>query len=173
MELFPGWYLHMGGDEVTKVRWQGSEAAHAVMRREGLANEEELQSYFIRRIEQFLAAHGRRLIGWNEILQGGLPPRATVMSWQGTSGGITAARAGHDVVMTPGDPLYFDHYQGDPAGEPLAWGGLNPLERVYQFEPVPDSLAVEEGRHVLGPQANMWTEYVPTAAQLDYMVYPR
>src|SRR5574341_1917111 len=103
MELFPGWYLHMGGDEVTKVRWQGSEAAHAVMRREGLANEEELQSYFMRRMEAFLAAHGRRLIGWNEILQGGLPPEATVMSWQGASGGIVAARAGHDVIMSPGD----------------------------------------------------------------------
>ena len=173
MELFPGRYLHVGGDEVTKVRWHASDSAQAVMRREGLASEEELQSYFMRRIEAFLSAHGRRLIGWNEILQGGLPPEATVMSWQGTSGGIAAARAGHDVIMSPGDYLYFDHYQGDPASEPLAWGGNNPLERVYQFEPVPDSLTTQEAAHVLGAQANLWTEYVPTDAQLEYMVYPR
>lgn len=173
MELFPGRYIHVGGDEVTKVRWHASEAAQAVMRREGLADEEALQSYFMRRIEAFLSAHQRRLIGWNEILQGGLPPEATVMSWQGTSGGIAAARAGHDVIMSPGDYLYFDHYQGDPASEPLAWGGFNPLERVYRFEPVPDSLTAAEATHVLGAQANMWTEYVPTDAQLEYMVYPR
>ncbi len=173
MALFPGRYIHVGGDEVPKVRWQASEQAQAVMRREGLANEEELQGYFMRRIEAFLGSHGRRLIGWNEILQGGLPPQATVMSWQGTSGGIAAAQAGHDVIMSPGDYLYFDHYQGDPAEEPLAWGGYTPLERVYQFEPVPDSLTAEEARHVLGPQANMWTEYVPTEAQLEYMVFPR
>jgi hexosaminidase len=173
MALFRGRYLHVGGDEVTKVRWHASEAAQAVMRREGLANEEELQSYFMRRIEAFLASRGRRLIGWDEILQGGLPPEATVMSWQGTSGGIVAARAGHDVIMSPGDYLYFDHYQGDPASEPLAIGGFNPIERVYQFEPVPDSLTAQEATHVLGAQANMWTEYVPTDALLEYMVFPR
>jgi hexosaminidase len=173
MALFPGRYLHVGGDEVTKVGWHASGAAQAVMRREGLADEEQLQSYFMRRIEAFLSTHGRRLIGWDEILQGGLPPEATVMSWRGTAGGIEAARAGHDVIMSPGDYLYFDHYQGDPASEPLAFGGFNPLERVYQFEPVPDSLTAEEATHVLGAQANMWTEYVPTDAQLEYMVYPR
>jgi hexosaminidase len=173
MGLFPGRYIHAGGDEVPKTRWQASEAAQAVMRREGLANEEELQSYFMRRIEAFLSAHGRRLIGWDEILQGGLPPEATVMSWRGTSGGIEAARAGHDVIMSPGDPLYFDHYQGDPASEPMAIGGFNPLEGVYQFEPVPDSLTAGEATHVLGAQANMWTEYVPSDARLEYMVYPR
>jgi len=173
MALFPGRYIHVGGDEVPQTRWHQSALAQAVMRRERLANEDELQSYFMRRIEKFLAAHGRRLVGWDEILQGGLPPEATVMSWRGTVGGIAAARAGHDVVMTPGEYLYFDHYQGDSTTEPLAWGGFVPLEKVYQYEPVPDSLTPEQARHVIGLQGNMWTEYVPDARELDYMVYPR
>lgn len=173
LALFPGRYIHVGGDEVPKVRWRESELAQAVMRRRGLANEEELQSYFIRRMETFLNRNGRRLIGWDEILEGGLPPRATVMSWRGTAGGIAAAREGHDVIMSPGSHLYFDHSQGDPDTEPLAIGGYSPLERVYQFEPVPDELTAEEGRHVLGPQANLWTEYVTTAAHLEYMAFPR
>ncbi len=173
MALFPSRYIHVGGDEVPKTRWHASALAQAVMRREGLADEEELQSYFMRRIEAFLARHGRRLMGWDEILQGGLPPEATVMSWQGTAGGITAARAGHDVVMTPGGYLYFDHYQGDSASEPLAIGGYTPLDSVYAFEPVPDSLTPEQARYVIGLQGNMWTEYVPTEQQLDYMVWPR
>ena len=173
MQLFPSRYIHVGGDEVPKFRWQESPAAQAVMRQNGLANEEDLQSYFMKRIEQFLSSHGRRLIGWDEILQGGLPPEATVMSWRGTEGGIAAARAGHDVIMTPGDYLYFDHYQGDSAGEPLAIGGYLPLERVYEYEPVPDSLTPEQATHILGAQGNMWTEYVSTAEHLEYMVYPR
>jgi hexosaminidase len=173
MELFPSRYIHVGGDEAPKFRWHASPVAQAVMRQNGLANEEELQSYFMKRIEQFLSSHGRRLIGWDEILEGGLPPEATVMSWRGTEGGIAAARAGHDVVMTPGDYLYFDHYQGEASAEPLAIGGYLPLERVYEYEPVPDSLTPQQATHILGAQGNMWTEYIPTAEQLEYMVYPR
>ncbi|HET7584994.1 MAG TPA: beta-N-acetylhexosaminidase [Gemmatimonadaceae bacterium] len=173
MALFPGTYIHVGGDEVPKRRWRESDAAQAVMRREGLANEAELQSYFMRRIEAFLTAHGRRLIGWDEILEGGLPPEATVMSWRGTAGGIAAARAGHDVIMTPSDFLYFDHYQGDPATEPLAIGGFTPLGKVYAFEPVPDSLTADQARHILGAQANVWTEYIATESQVEYMLFPR
>jgi hexosaminidase len=173
MALFPSRYIHIGGDEVPKVRWRESALAQEVMRREGLANEEELQSWFIRRIEKFLAQHGRRLIGWDEILEGGLAPDATVMSWRGMSGGIAAARQGHDVIMTPNSHLYFDHYQGDRAREPLAIGGNSPLPRVYSFEPVPDSLSASEARHILGAQANVWTEYMKTESHVEYMVFPR
>ena len=147
--------------------------AQEIIRREGLRDEAELQSWFIRRIETFLRAHGRRLIGWDEILQGGLAPDATVMSWRGTEGGIAAARQGHDVVMTPGSHLYFDHYQGPPETEPLAIGGFTPLWRVYEFEPVPPDLTAEEARHVLGAQANVWTEYITTPEQVEYMALPR
>ncbi len=173
LALFPGPFIHIGGDEVPKRRWRESADAQAVMRREGLRNEEELQSWFIQRIERFLAARGRRLIGWDEILEGGLPPRATVMSWRGTAGGIAAARAGHDVVMSPTSHLYFDYYQGDPRFEPLAIGGLLPLEQVYRFEPVPDELTADEARHILGAQGNVWTEYLPTPAHVEYMALPR
>jgi hexosaminidase len=143
------------------------------MRREGLKNEGELQSWFIRRVEAFLRSRGRRLIGWDEILEGGLAPDATVMSWRGVSGGVAAARQRHDVIMTPGSYLYFDHYQGAPPGEPLAIGGYTTLERVYAFEPVPPELTPEEARHVLGAQANVWTEYIPTPEQVEYMAFPR
>ena len=173
MELFPGEYIHIGGDEAPKARWEASEVAQEVMRREGLADEGELQSWFVRRIERFLDAHGRRLIGWDEILEGGLPPNATVMSWQGVQGGIDAARQGHDVVMTPTSHVYFDYLQGDTAQEPLGIGGFVPLERVYSFEPVPDELSAAEARHVLGAQANLWTEYIPTGEHAEYMLNPR
>ncbi len=173
MDLFPGPYVHVGGDEVPKVRWRESELAQEVMRREGLADEDELQSWFMGRIERFLHRHGRSLIGWDEILEGGLPERAVVMSWRGTAGGIEAARQGHDVIMTPTDHMYFDYYQGDPATEPLANGGQVPLERVYGFEPVPEELTPEETGRVLGPQANLWTEYVKTPEHLEYMLFPR
>jgi hexosaminidase len=143
------------------------------MRRENLATPEALQSWFIRRVEQMLIAKNKRLIGWDEILVGGLAPEATVMSWRGTSGGIAAAREGHDVIMTPGSHLYFDAYQGDAKQEPLAIGGLLPLERVYEFEPVPDSLTPEQARHILGAQANLWSEYFTSTAQVEYMAYPR
>jgi hexosaminidase len=173
MMLFPSPYIHIGADEAPKARWEESELAQEVMRREGLADEEELQSYFIRRIETYLNANGRRLIGWDEILEGGLAPDATVMSWRGMDGGIEAARQGHDVIMTPTSHLYFDYYQGDTLQEPLAIGGLTTLERVYSFEPVPDSLTATEANHVLGAQGNVWTEYMKTADYVEYMVLPR
>jgi hexosaminidase len=173
MDLFPGEYIHIGGDEAPKDRWEESDVARAVMEREGLADFDELQSWFIRRIERFLAGHGRRLIGWDEILEGGLAPDATVMSWRGIQGGIEAARQGHDVIMTPGSHLYFDHYQGDPEGEPLAIGGFSPLEHVYSFDPVPPDLTPDERGRILGAQANVWTEYIPTEDHVEYMVFPR
>jgi hexosaminidase len=144
-----------------------------VIRREGLAGEEELQSYFIRRIERFLIAHGRRLIGWDEILEGGLAPEATVMSWRGVAGGIEAARQGHDVIMAPTNRTYFDYYQGDSIAEPLAIGGFVPLDSVYAFEPVPSELTAGEAAHVLGAEGCVWTEYIATPASVEYMLLPR
>jgi hexosaminidase len=173
MALFPSEYIHIGGDEAPKTRWESSDVAQDVIRREGLADEHELQSWFIQRIERFLNAHGRRLIGWDEILEGGLAPNATVMSWRGTAGGIAAARAGHDVVMTPTSHMYFDYYQGAPEQEPLAIGGFVPLEQVLAFEPVPAELTADEARHVLGAQGNVWTEYMRTTEHVEYMVLPR
>lgn len=173
MELFPSRYIHIGGDEAPKDRWKESPLAQEVIHRERLADEAELQSWFIRRIERFLAQHGRRLIGWDEILEGGLAPDATVMSWRGVDGGIEAARQGHDVIMTPTSHVYFDYYQGDPASEPLAIGGFTPLEKVYAFEPVPTELTPTEARHVLGAQGNVWTEYMKTSDHVEYMVLPR
>lgn len=173
MDLFPGEYVHIGGDEAPKARWETSEVAQSVMRREGLADEHELQSWFVQRIERFLNDHGRRLIGWDEILEGGLAPDATVMSWRGVQGGIDAARQGHDVIMTPTSHLYFDFYQGDPTQEPLAIGGYQPLERVYSFEPVPDELTATEARHILGAQGNLWTEYITSEDHAEYMAFPR
>ncbi len=173
LELFPSRYIHIGGDEAPKTRWRASELAQSVIRREGLADEHELQGYFIKRIERFLARHGRALIGWDEILEGGLPPEATVMSWRGMDGGIAAAKQGHDVIMTPGSHVYFDHYQGAREFEPLAIGGYTPLDKVYAFEPVPQSLSAAEARHVLGAQGNVWTEYIKTPEHVEYMVFPR
>jgi hexosaminidase len=144
------------------------------MKREGLKDERELQSYFIRRIEKFVNAHGRRIIGWDEILEGGLAPNAAVMSWHGESGGIAAAKAGHDVVMTPTSYAYFDYYQSrDTAKEPEAIGGYLPLERVYSYNPIPAALTEAERGHVLGFQANVWTEHIAGRDKLDYMTYPR
>ncbi len=160
MEIFPSPYIHIGGDEAPKAAWEESELAQEVIRREGLADEEELQSWFIRRIEGFLNANGRRLVGWDEILEGGLAPDATVMSWRGEAGGIQAAREGHDVIMTPNSHLYLDYYQGDTSQEPLAIGGFTPLEKVYAYEPVPADLTSAEAPHVLGAQGNVWTEYM-------------
>jgi hexosaminidase len=173
MALFPSRYIHIGGDEAPKARWVASAVAQEVKRREGLADEAELQSWFIRRIEAFLRRHGRQLIGWDEILEGGLAPEATVMSWRGVEGGIEAARQGHDVIMTPTSHVYFDYYQGDRASEPLANGGFTPLEKVYGFEPVPPELNAQEARHVLGAQGNVWTEYMKTPDHVEYMVLPR
>jgi hexosaminidase len=173
MDIFPSEYIHIGGDEAPKKRWKESAAAQSVMKKEKLADEDELQSWFIRRIERFLNANGRRLIGWDEILEGGLAPNATVMSWRGTKGGIAAAKQGHDVVMAPQQDLYFDHYQADPEHEPLAIGGLTPIEDTYGYEPVPPELEATEAAHVLGPEACVWTEYMPTADHVEYMAYPR
>ena len=175
-ELFPSPYIHIGGDEVPKKQWEESPLAQSVMRREGLADEKELQSWFIRRVEAHLNSLGKQLIGWNEILEGGLAPRATVMSWQGTSGGIEAARMGHDVIMTPTDYLYFDFYQGDPETEPLAmnWARrIIPLDTVYAYDPIPEELTEAEARHILGAQGNVWTEYISTPEYAEYMAFPR
>ncbi|GAB4418037.1 MAG: family 20 glycosylhydrolase [Bacteroidia bacterium] len=172
-DIFPGHYIHIGGDEAPKARWEASAYCQDLMRREGLKNEMELQSYFIRRMERFINAHGRDIIGWDEILEGGLAPNATVMSWRGMEGGIEAAHQQHDVIMTPTDFCYFDYYQADPSTEPLAIGGMLPVEKVYRFEPTPAALGSDEARHILGGQANVWTEYIRTPEYLDYMVFPR
>ncbi|MEI6677434.1 MAG: beta-N-acetylhexosaminidase [Mariniphaga sp.] len=173
MDLFPSKYIHIGGDEATKTVWEKCPDCKKRIKTEGLKNVGELQSYFIKRIEKFINAKGRVLLGWDEILEGGLPPKATVMSWRGTQGGIDAAKLGHDVVMTPGNPCYFDHYQGPKAEEPLAIGGFNPLNKVYEFNPVPTELDAEAAKHILGAQANLWTEYVPDIKHVQYMTFPR
>ncbi len=173
MDLFPSQYIHIGGDEATKTNWVACPKCQARIKAEGLQNTEQLQSYFIHRIEKFVNSKGRTLIGWDEILQGGLAPRATVMSWRGFDGGIAAARQGHDVVMTPTDNCYFDYYQGPQDQEPLAIGGYLPLKKVYDFEPVPKALNADEAKHILGGQANLWSEFVPTSQHLEYMTFPR
>jgi len=173
MELFPSEYIHVGGDEADKTEWQRCPDCQSRIMEEGLKDEDELQSYFIRRIEKFLSANGRKLIGWDEILEGGLAPGAAVMSWRGMEGGIEAARMGHYVVMTPGSHCYFDHYQGDPSHEPMAIGGYTTLKKVYSFDPVPEALPDDEAKYILGAQANLWTEYVHTGDHAEYMVLPR
>jgi hexosaminidase len=173
IDLFPGTYLHIGGDEANKAEWKRCPKCQARIKAEGLKDEGELQSYFIKRIEKFLKTKNRRLIGWDEILEGGLAPEATVMSWRGTAGGIQAARAGHDVVMTPTDYCYIDYYQGDPLIEPIAIGGFLPLKTVYSYEPVPDSLTSKEAGHVLGLQGNLWAEFIPDPPKAEYMAFPR
>ncbi len=173
MDLFPGPYIHIGGDEADKKEWRTCPLCQARIKAEGLKDEEELQSYFIKRIEKFIISHGRRLIGWDEILQGGLAPEATVMSWRGTQGGIEAAQQGHDVIMSPTSNCYFDYYQGSPDDEPTAIGGFLPLSRVYAFDPIPAELSAEEARHILGAQANLWTEYISTPEHAEYMLFPR
>jgi len=171
--LFPFKYLHIGGDECPKERWAKCPDCQKRMKAEGLKDEMQLQSYFIRRIEKFLIANNRSLVGWDEILEGGLAPEVTVMSWRGVAGGIEAARQGHDVIMSPNSHCYFDHYQGDPKFEPKAWGGYLSLEKVYSYEPTPEGLNVQDAKHVLGAQANIWTEYIPTEQQVEYMALPR
>ncbi|MFN2395845.1 MAG: beta-N-acetylhexosaminidase [Bacteroidales bacterium] len=173
IELFPSQYIHIGGDECPKTRWKECPECQARIREEGLADEYELQSYFIRRIEKFLLSKGRNIIGWDEILEGGLAPRATVMSWRGVRGGIEAAQMGHDVIMTPTSHCYFDYYQADPETQPLAIGGYLPLSRVYEFNPIPLDLSDKEAKHILGAQGNVWTEYMKTSGHVEYMAYPR
>jgi hexosaminidase len=173
MNLFPSTFIHVGGDEADKTEWEKCPKCQQRIEEEGLADEHELQSYFISRIEKFLNNHGRRLIGWDEILEGGLAPEATVMSWRGEAGGIEAAKMNHDVVMSPGSHCYFDHYQGNPSLEPLAFGGYTTLKKVYSYEPVPKELAPEKAKYVLGAQANVWTEYMPDGKHVEYMIFPR
>lgn len=173
LALFPSEYIHIGGDECPKVRWQACPKCQAMIRREGLKDEHELQSYFIRRMEKFLNAKGRRLIGWDEILEGGLAPNATVMSWRGAQGGIDAATAGHDVVMSPNTHCYLDYYQSeDHSNEPPAIGRFISLEKAYSFDPV-EGVPADKAHHIIGGQGNVWTEYMPTAEIVEYMTYPR
>ena len=173
MNIFPSKYIHIGGDEAPKTRWESCSLCQKRMQDEHLKNAHELQNYFITRIEKFLNSNGRQIIGWDEILEGGLAPGATVMSWRGTDGGIAAAKLKHDVIMTPGSHCYFDHYQGNPATEPLAIGGFNTLQNVYSFEPVPGELTSEESKYIIGSQGNVWTEYMLNSSQVEYMAFPR
>jgi hexosaminidase len=174
LELFPSEFIHIGGDEADKALWKTSPRIQERIRELGLRDEHELQSWFIRRMDAFLTSKGRRLVGWDEILEGGLAPNATVMSWRGTKGGIEAARAGHDVVMAPTSHTYLDYYQSrNTAGEPLAIGGFLPLETVYAFDPVPAELEPQHRRHILGAQAQLWTEYMKGPKQVEYMAFPR
>ena len=171
--LFPGPYIHIGGDEVPKGPWKKSAACQARMRALGLKNEEELQSYFIKRVEKIVESRHRQIIGWDEILEGGLAPGATVMSWRGIDGGIAAAVAGHDVIMTPTSHCYLDYSQTQRKGEQPTIGGHLTLENVYGFDPTPAKLTGEQAAHVLGVQGNLWTEYVPDMSQLEYQAFPR
>ena len=173
MDLFPSEYIHIGGDEAAKRSWEKCPKCQARIRKEGLKDEKELQSYLIHRIEKFLNDHGRKLIGWDEILEGGLAPSATVMSWRGEQGGITAAKAEHDVIMTPGEFCYLDAYQDAPVSQPEAIGGYLTLEKVYSYDPVPAELTDAQKPFIKGVQANVWTEYIPTEEHAEYMIYPR
>ena len=174
LDLFPSEFIHVGGDEAPKKQWRESPAAQARMQALGLHDEEELQSYFIRRMDAYLTSKGRRLLGWDEILEGGLAENATVMSWRGVQGGVAAVNAGHDVVMAPNSHTYFDYYQSDDRDvEPLAIGGFLPLEGAYAFEPVCEGIDAEYAHHVLGGQGQVWTEYIPTPEHVEYMAFPR
>ena len=173
MGLFPSTYIHIGGDEAVKDQWKSWPGAQARMRALGLTDEDALQSWYIHRIEQFLNAHGRRLIGWDEILKGGLAPNATVMAWHGVTGAIEAARLGHDSIVTPSRPLYFNYRQSDSPDEPPGRAPMNTLADVYRFEPAPAELTPDQRKHVLGVQANIWTEHVRTEPRVEHMLFPR
>jgi hexosaminidase len=165
--------IHIGGDECPKESWKKCAKCQQRKKENNLKDEHELQSYFVQRMEKYLNSKGRTLMGWDEILEGGLAPNAVVMSWRGEKGGIEAAKQKHEVVMTPNSHLYFDHYQGKASVEPLAIGGYTTLEKVYSYNPTPKELSPEEGKFVKGVQANVWTEYIPTTQQVEYMVMPR
>lgn len=173
MDIFPSTYIHIGGDEADKTAWRKCPKCQQRIQENNLNNEEGLQSYAIKRVEQYLTERGRKLIGWDEILEGGLAPEATVMSWRGEQGGIEAANSGHDVIMTPGSHLYFDSYQTNPIGQPEAIGGFLPLDKVYAYNPISKDISVDKQQHVLGVQANLWTEYIPTQEHVEYMAFPR
>jgi len=172
--LFPSKYIHIGGDESPKDYWKQSEFCQNLIKQLGVDGEHGLQSYFIQRIEKYLNGKGRSIIGWDEILEGGLAPNATVMSWRGTDGGIAAAKENHDVIMTPGsEGLYFDHAQSPSADEPTNIGGMSPYTKPYGYDPVPKELTAEQQKHIIGVQANLWTEYIQTPAKVEYMTLPR
>ena len=173
MQLFPSEYIHIGGDEAGKAAWKTCPKCQKRMQEEKISDVDGLQSYLIHRIEVFLNKHGRKLLGWDEILQGGLAPNATVMSWRGEEGGIAAIRSGHQAIMTPGGYCYFDTYQDAPDSQPEAIGGYLPLKKVYSYNPVPEVLSAEEAKLVYGVQGNVWAEYIPTPEHREYMIYPR
>ena len=173
MELFPSHYIHIGGDECPKKAWDKCAHCKALLQQEGLTNWDALQSYFVTRIERFVNGKGRDIIGWDEILEGGLSPNATVMSWRGENGGLEAARQGHKVIMTPNNKCYLDYYQEDPDFAPLAIGGFLPLDSVYLYEPVPSRVSSQEQAFILGTQANIWGEYIQDGKGFEYMAFPR
>ena len=174
IELFPGEYIHIGGDEADKTFWKTCKKCQRRINEENLKNEEELQSYFIKRIEKFILKKNKKLVGWDEILEGGLAPSATVMSWRGTKGGVEAAKAGHNVIMCPTSHCYFDYYQTEKdETNKTAFDGYIPLEKVYSFNPVPKELSNKEAKHILGGQGNLWTEFVKTPERAQYRVLPR
>jgi hexosaminidase len=173
MALFPSTYIHVGGDEAAKDQWKASPAIQAHMRQLGIADENGLQSWLIKHMETYLSAHGRKLIGWDEILEGGLPPEATVMSWRGIQGAIDAANQGHDVVLSPSPTLYLDHLQGDGPDEPPGRPQVQDLQSIYDFNPIPPQIDAAQAKHVLGAQANLWAEYMPTFARDQHAIFPR
>jgi hexosaminidase len=174
VEIFPSKYIHIGGDEAPKTRWKACPHCQKRIKNHKLKNEEELQSYFVQRMEKFLNKKGRSIIGWDEILEGGLAPNATVMSWRGVQGGIAAAKQNHDVIMTPStEGLYLDHVQGRSDQEPLSIGGDGRIELIYNYNPTPASLPLAQQKHILGVQANMWSEYIPNSAKVEYLLFPR
>ena len=178
--LFPSEYIHIGGDEAPRTRWEHCPKCQARIKAEGLKDdasssaEAKLQSYFMTRVEEYLASKGRKIIGWDEILEGGVSQSATIMSWRGVAGGLEASRRGHDVIMTPCDYMYFDYYQSDDFdNEPMAMTGYVPLEKVYGFDPISPEMTAEEASHILGVQANLWAEYISTPEHAFYMALPR
>lgn len=170
--LFPSKYIHIGGDEAPKTKWNESDYAKTLIKAENLKDADGLQSYFIHRIEKYLNSKGRQIIGWDEILEGGLAPNATVMSWRGSKGGIAAAKQKHTVIMTPNSHLYFDYAQTHNK-DSLVIGGFLPLEKVYDYNPIPEELTAEESKYILGAQANLWTEYISNPSKVEYMIFPR
>ena len=173
MDLFPGKYIHVGGDEAPKTRWKNCPHCQSLIKKENLKDEHEPQSYFVQRIEKFVNSKGKQIIGWDEILEGGLAPNAAVMSWRGTEGGITAANQKHFVVMSPGSHCYLDHYQGNPRNEPISIGGYTTVEKTYSYEPTPDVLNEESKKYIMGAQGNIWTEYITNSDHVEYMALPR
>jgi hexosaminidase len=173
IEVFPSKYIHIGGDEATKTNWDKCPDCQKRMKDNGLKNAHELQSYFVKRMEKYIISKGKKIIGWDEILEGGLAPEATVMSWRGTKGGTDAAEQGHDVIMTPESHCYFNFYQGPQNEEPIAFDGYTPLSKVYEFDPVVDTMTPEQAKHVLGGQANLWAEHLPNTKESEYMIFPR